>query len=409
MAETAAVSGKATELEAAVRELMRSRSIPISPYPGVAMRLQKLVSTQSFGTQDLVKIAGAEPVVVSQLLRSANASAFAGTGRTTSLAGAVARLGGAEVVRIAIAACLGADAGRRGPLAALRRTMWQEAITGALLCTQIAHARGLDKDTSFVCGLLHDIGRVAAAGALEQVLERKRDDRPLPEAVWLGIIDRLHVEVGLSVAAHWALPPEVQSAIANHHQPPGADPHEPLIEVVRAADHVVKLMMSHAQLTDAQLAAGRLLSPPEIALVLDAIPKIGPLVAGLADLPTTGAEARSQVERPVTPPAPALEIRFPLTVVRSEKSVTGTCTGVAWSSLAANLKQALVESYLCKLRLEPQGVPAFEVHARVLSCAPVTGGYNVEVQLFALGGAAKDTWQKLVRSLGQPAPAAATA
>jgi putative nucleotidyltransferase with HDIG domain len=398
MAESAA---KGIDLEAAVREMMGTRSIPISPYPGVAMRLQKLVSSQSYGTQDLVKIAGSEPVVVSQLLRTANSAAFVGTGKATSLSGAVSRLGGAEVVRIAIAACVGADAGKRGPLAAVRRRIWQEAITSALLATQLAHARNLNKDTAFVCGLLHDIGRVVAAGAIELVLEKRRDNRALPEATWLAMIDRLHVELGAAVAAHWGLPPDVQAAVALHHQTPGGSEHEPMLQAVRATDKIVPLMMTHPQITEAHLVDTRVLTSGEVTLLLDAIPKIGPLVAGLAEVPSTGPEVKSQVERakPVTVTA-VLDASFPLTVVRAENSIAGQCRRVTWTTLGATLKQPLMENFLCKLRLEPPGVPAFEVHARVLTCAPITGGYDVEAQLFALGGATKESWGRLVRSQG---------
>jgi putative nucleotidyltransferase with HDIG domain len=402
--ETDLAMGEATpgpDLEAAVRELLRSQAVPISPYPGVALRLQKLVASQSYGTQDLVKIAGAEPVVVSQLLFSANSSAFAGGGRVASLADAVSRLGGDEVVRIAIAACLGADAGKRGPLASVRRRIWQEAITGALLCAQIAQARGLNKDVGFVCGLLHDIGRVVAAGAVEVVLDKHKDGRSLPEMEWLGIIDRLHVEMGVMVASQWTLPAEVRAAVAEHHRPPGNGAHEPMVGVVRVIDQIVGLLMTQPQVTEAQLGALGTLSRSEITMLNAAIPKVGPLVASLSEIPPAGPEARSQVQAaPRQAKSASIDINFPLSILRNQKQVPGRCSRVTWSSIGATLKEPLLESFLCKLRLEPQGIPPFEVHARVVRCAPVTGGYDIEGQLFALGGAAKDAWEKLVKNVG---------
>jgi putative nucleotidyltransferase with HDIG domain len=389
------------DLEVAVRELLRSQSVPISPYPGVALRLQKLVASQSYGTQDLVKIAGAEPVVVSQLLYAANTSAFAGGGRVASLADAVGRLGGDEVVRIAMAACLGAEAGRRGPLASVRRRIWQEAITGALISAQIAQARGLNKDVAFVCGLLHDIGRVVAAGALEVVLDKHKDGRSLPEAEWLGIIDRVHVEMGVAVASHWALPPEVRAPIAEHHRPPGGSVHEPMVAVVRASDQIVSLLMSQPLVTEAQLTALGTLARNEVTMLIGAIPKVGPLVASLSEIPPAGPEARSQVQTaPRQARTTSVDINFPLSAVRNQKQIPGRCSRVTWSSLGATLKEPLLESFLCKLRLEPQGIAPFEVHARVVRCAPVGGGYEIEAQLFAIGGPAKDAWEKLVKGLG---------
>src|SRR5215213_190460 len=111
----------ASDLDNALRDLIQRDVVPVPPYPAVAMRLQQLVAKGEYGSYDVAKIAVTDPVVTGYLLRAANAAAVRGTVKVASVSDAVGRLGAAEVVRIALAVSLGAEASRRGGLAPLRR------------------------------------------------------------------------------------------------------------------------------------------------------------------------------------------------------------------------------------------------------------------------------------------------
>ena len=116
------------------------------------------------------------------------------------------------------------------------------AVLSRLLIKSLVPTDFVQHDRAFVAGLLHDIGKLAAASffpdqfekAIELAKERKL---PLPEAE-MAIYGTQHAELGSFLAEWWALPPFIVNAICWHHQPHAA----PIDQDVIAAAHVANLL-----------------------------------------------------------------------------------------------------------------------------------------------------------------------
>jgi HD-like signal output (HDOD) protein len=402
------------ELQPHITDLITRDQVKIPPYPGVAMKLQALVSSGNYGMGDLVKIVSGDQVLAAALLRVANSAAYKATSQISSVPDAVSRLGSGEVVKLALATTVGAESSRKGPLTELRRRAWQESLVAAFVSFQLAHARKLNAQEGFVCGLLHDFGRVVAVSTIETLLAQNKDQRARSEADWVEIVDHFHVELGLVVAARWKLSDLLQAVISAHHKPELSGLHRPMVDVVMAADAVVAVLQSRPDVTIADLGALPLLSKAEATLILAAIPQIAPFVASLdeATPQPPGPEVKSQVEKPPTllkePVRDSVEI--PVALLRQGKETAGKCKAISFQGIAFNLGEKIAENYLAKLRIKAPSMQPFDVHAQVLRCAQVGGGFDVETKLFALDGPAKDAWRKLLTDIGlasTPKPAAA--
>lgn len=392
-----------SDLEAAVKDLIDRDAVTIPPYPGVAMRLQQLVAGANYGMSDLAKVAMTDPVVTGFLLRAANSAFYRGASQVTSVSDAVTRIGGADVVRIAIAASLGAEAGRKGALAALRRRIWQESLTSAVVSFQLANARRLNGQEGFVCGLLHDIGRVVAVSCIEALLAQKKDDRSLPESEWLAFVDRFHVQCGMMTAKKWTLSELLKAVIGAHHGAEFIAAHKPMIDVVRASDQVVALILEGPAVTLDMLTAIPDLTPAEAAVLLAAIPAIGPFVASMDEGGTAAAPNAVPSQVAAAPERPLEQmgkLEFPATILRANGQVDGRCHRVMRGGLMFLSKERLQAKYLLKLQLRPPVCPAFEVHASVEACRSDPEGFEIELKLFALAGAARDHWQAVLEASG---------
>jgi HD-like signal output (HDOD) protein len=402
MTASAVAVPASSDLEAAVKDLINRDAVTIPPYPGVAMKLQRLVAGGNYGMNDLAKTAMSDPVVTGFLLRAANSPAYRGSGKITSVSDAVMRIGGADVVRIAIAASMGAEAGKKGVLAALRRRVWKESLISAVVSFQLATARKLNAQEGFVCGLLHDIGRVVAISSLEVLLAQRKDTRVWAEADWLSFIDRFHVELGILTSRKWTLSEVLQAVIASHHQNGAPNPHQAMIDVVGASDEVVKLMLAEASVTQEMLAALPNLKPGEAATLFAAIPGIGPFIASMDEAApaAAGPPAPSQVTPPPKPPENAAKANFPVTLIRAGGTVDGRCYRAMQDGLTFILKERLAQGYLLRLQLRPPNTPAFEVHASVEGCQPDPDGFEIAAKLFALTGQARDRWGEVLTGLG---------
>jgi len=116
------------------------------------------------------------------------------------------------------------------------------AVISRLLIKAIHCSDMVKHDRAFVSGLLHDMGKLAAASFFPKQFERaiaiaKKRNCNLMEAE-IKAYGSHHAELGSFLAEWWALPPFIVNAINWHHQPKST-PVEP--DVIAAA-HVADLL-----------------------------------------------------------------------------------------------------------------------------------------------------------------------
>lgn len=393
-------------LEPRVRAMVAGDKVKIPPYPAVAMKLQRTIDEGNYGLADLARITSADEVLTAAVLRMANSAAFRGASRITSLSDAIGRLGAGELGRVALAATLGVSATVHGPLAELRRTAWRQSLASALCCQALALARGVSAQDGFVCGLLHDFGRVVAVACLEDVVHREPAEQRLPEEEWRKIVDGLHVELGVMAGARWGLPDMLVSVMASHHDPEQAGRYRGLVDIVCAADTVVGLLeecpyLFARDLVDVPGLRGR----SEIDRLMDVVPFIPGYINGLDDMgPPAAAPASSRVEKPSSVlDGPHADVDFPLVWARQNGETTYQARYVTAKGIGFAGKTAMFEGSVARLRVGT-GAGAIDLSGRVVLCRPEgRGGYLLEVKLFALPGAAHDAWGQLLDTVGAAA------
>ena len=293
----------AHDLEPMVLDLVARDAIEVPPQPSVALKLQKLITTGQFGTAELAKVVGEDQSLAATLLRYANTARYRGYEQITSLHDAITRVGASEVTRTALAMGLAPFTSGAGPLAELRRKWWTDAYMAALCSQHLGDRRGLRRDEAFVCGLLHDFGRMFAVACLERTLRDFNDARVLPSSVWESTIDRLHVDLGVKVAQRWNLSSLLRGVIATHHKPESAGLHRKMVDVVVAGDGVVACAREHPWLTSRDLSPVPTLRPDEVNLLTALIPQLAVMATSFEEANATGPEIidlPSQIEKPAT-------------------------------------------------------------------------------------------------------------
>lgn len=393
--------GGLIDLEPLVVDLIARDAIRVPPYPAVAMRLQKTVGSDKFGIPELVKVAGEDQVLAATLLRCANSALYRGLDQVTTLQGAIGRIGAAEVCRVAMAITIGAQATENGALAVIRRKSWRQGLISAIVAKQLAAKRGLNAEEAFVCGLLHDFGRVVAVACFEEILTRTKDARALPEATWSESVDRFHVELGVVISARWNLSDMLRTVISTHHTPDLAGKHRPMVDLILASDAIVELMEAGPRVSTMQFSDMSLLRPGEMEVMLPFLPQIPSFIAALDDAspvtePPTG---RSQVLRPASVlTGTPKQVSFPVAVVRAGGTVPFTATHVTSSGLGFTGGTKLKENNVVRLKMEaPSG--AIEVWVTVALCASEAGIQRVEAKLFASDRGTQEAWDKMYASI----------
>jgi putative nucleotidyltransferase with HDIG domain len=188
-----------------------------------------------------------------------------------------------------------------GALASARRRAWRASVVSAMLCRELARDRGVSPDEAYTCGLLHDVGRLAAFAAFERLVGGMRPSGPAPLRRWEALAERWHIALGLAVAERHRLPQALVEAIALHHPDrtrATEDRPSPLLRVVRSVDELVAVLVQGADSSSA--VDGAELSAPEAARLSQAVTRMLDHVATLERRPSPHAEA------PAEPALPAL-------------------------------------------------------------------------------------------------------
>ncbi|CAN5376933.1 hypothetical protein BH11MYX1_BH11MYX1_02570 [soil metagenome] len=381
---------EATEVGVELLRRVRQAKLVLPPYPAVAAKLQQLPRDTS-SLAAVAAIVGTDAVLAANVLRAASSAAQSTATVPTTLEAAVYKLGFEALVRLAIAVSLGASASAGGPLAELRRNEWRRSLISGVICRDLAQRRGLDPSHAFLAGLLHDFGAIVAIAGLESI--GALPTWPAPR--WRKLVDELHVELGVLVAASWKLPAPIADVIAHHHAPAG---HGPLVQLVAMVDHVIAILYRGAMTGIAALIEVPGMRTEERYQIGMLMPKI----AEAMDQFETAAKAGPSAVEPPRTLEDGWDVDFD---VVSRRGVTYHVCAIAANQLALASEEPMNPGWLTEFRF---GGDAVEIMVNVVTCTPRAGGdFLVVLQPFALGGEGKKVWLGLLDDTRAQAPRAA--
>ena len=218
----------ASELERIVLERIAGNRLVLPAMPSVPQRCLDILRDLDYNVRKLVKELEAEPVLSLLVVRAANAASYGRSNGMQALDQAVVRIGarGLKTLITEYAVNELFESSNR-QLKEANRRVWEHSIVVALLARDIAAliGGGLEPDTCYLAGLLHDIGKPVLAAMILEV------DRKLGRATpgwidvnaWTQIIETSHRKVGIAVAAEWKLPDPIAAAIRDCSDYDGAD------------------------------------------------------------------------------------------------------------------------------------------------------------------------------------------
>ncbi len=229
---------------------LKLEALPV--LPAIVSRLLRVdhAAPDAFEITEL--IVGGDPPLAARLLRHANSSAFSGVVPTSTLQGALSRVGIGQVLGMVDA--LGTSQYLTEPTEGQIR-LWAHSLQtayGARLIAQEAHV-DVDPELAYLCGLLHDLGRFVLFGknpeetlsipgrgaAPAAIVQAERSDHGLD-----------HADVGWLACQYWKLPDPVAFACRDHHAADTARCQSPtsvpdgLMQVIQLADRL-SLVIQH--------------------------------------------------------------------------------------------------------------------------------------------------------------------
>jgi len=192
--------------------------------PSVASTLVSLTQSPQTSATQVGELISQDQALTSRVLKLVNSAYYGFPKQITTVNHAVVILGFNRVKNIVLAASIFGLKGQRLPQRFNAPGLWQHSLGAAVAARTAAREFGRgDSEEAFVCGLLHDVGKLVLAQVAPADYDRclagaeERDELIL--ITEREILGADHAEVGSWLAEQWRLPPAVVSAVCRHHTP----------------------------------------------------------------------------------------------------------------------------------------------------------------------------------------------
>jgi putative nucleotidyltransferase with HDIG domain len=183
--------------------------------PDLATRIIELTANPDTPTAHLVRIVSKDQVLASRLLALANAAYCAPMREVSTVTEALVRIGTGAVRNLVVTISFYSRMYDQKIYGAYGRRLVDHSIGTAYLARLVAERAKLSADEAFLCGLLHDIGKLIIlklAHDHERQSGSRLDARELDE-----VLEQEHAEVGARMLHRWRLPATLEEPIQFHH------------------------------------------------------------------------------------------------------------------------------------------------------------------------------------------------
>ena len=189
-----------------------SKSYVAPRLPRTAMDVLTLSRRANVSFQDVAKVLEKDAILCGDVLRVAQSPMYASRVRITSILQALTRLGLSAVRDLVLQVAMNSRVFRAKPYQKVVEALHAHGTAVAYASRVICRFTSLDAEYAFLCGLLHDVGKV---GALIAISEQSKNAPTLAD-VWHAI-DEVHSTASETMVQQWDLPPEVAMVVGAHH------------------------------------------------------------------------------------------------------------------------------------------------------------------------------------------------
>lgn len=203
-------------------EWLRCDNISIPMMPAVAHKVIEMASDPELSIHLLASLVAKDPVLAARVLSLANSAYSCPTQPITSLTNAIMRLGTTAVRNVVITVSFTSQLQDPAVYLNRGRAILDHALGTAYTARLVAERAGVNHEEAFLCGLLHDIGKLVILKRAHE--HRRQSGNTVSEADLESTLATFHPAAGALVLRRWKLPESLDNPIRFHHEYEAAGP-----------------------------------------------------------------------------------------------------------------------------------------------------------------------------------------
>ncbi len=180
-------------------------------------KILEITQRENYSLRDLSEVIITDQIITAQLLKHANSALYSRGHKIESVPMAVQHLGAQTVTNLVLTLSLQSVVTGRDIFLEDRKRIWKHSLACALLARAIAPIARVEREQSFLCGLMIDFGKSVLLSLIQELMHKQQEYQTTPKAVIDYLIETYHPKVGSVVGEKWNLPPAVLEAISCHH------------------------------------------------------------------------------------------------------------------------------------------------------------------------------------------------
>lgn len=193
----------------------REASLPVTPV--LVDQAMALAADPDVSVHRIVRLVSKEQVLATRVLRLANSASNAPVRPITTITDATVRVGTTAVRNTLLAACITSRIESDAIFTHGGGPLLDHSIGTAYMAELVASKLDVDPSEALVCGLLHDIGKLAI---LKLSVNAPGFSGPAPTPGEVEhLIEHRHALVGAQLLRAWRLPDSLREPVLYHHRP----------------------------------------------------------------------------------------------------------------------------------------------------------------------------------------------
>jgi putative nucleotidyltransferase with HDIG domain len=210
------VAADTARAESARYEWLKKADDTVIPMmPAVAHRVIELVSDPDVSIATIAALVSKDQVLASRVLGLANSAYCAPMQTVSTVLEAIVRLGTSAVRNVVVTVSFTSRMHDPRIYGDQAKELADHAIGTAYVGRLVAEKANVDEDEAFLCGLLHDIGKLVVLKLAHDWSYKKGEALP-PDQIETAMIAR-HAQLGGITLKRWKLPESLIEPVTYHH------------------------------------------------------------------------------------------------------------------------------------------------------------------------------------------------
>lgn len=207
MSDASAVKQVADHL----KQRIKDTKLDVPLLPETASKVVTLSQDPESDATELAQLIQADPTLAGHVMRIANSAAYTPSASLVSLQQAITRLGMNLISEIALAASISSKMFSAPGFSSHIDQIWRHALATALWGKEVARAARRSVEATFLCGLLHSIGKPVALQEISDICAK--EGLTLSEDEVMKITEHYHFHIALAVLEEWGMPQIVKDVV----------------------------------------------------------------------------------------------------------------------------------------------------------------------------------------------------